>query len=143
MSYRPFVLLSATTWCAVLLGQGTASLHIEVKLNEPAIGDVLLALCPDSTTFENETGCRLEKIKAIGPLIVFDMSGLVPGSYAIRAVHDVDADGDIDVNKLGIPTEPFGFSNDAMGTMGPPTFDQAKFTVRPGANSVTFRMRGG
>ena len=131
------------TWSAMLLAQGTASLHIEVKLNKPAIGDVRLALCPDSTTFENEEGCRFEKAAAAGSLVVFDLSGLAPGSYAIRAVHDVDADGDIDVNKLGIPTEPFGFSKDAMGKMGPPTFREASFTVKPGTNSVSFRMKGG
>lgn len=130
--------------CSLLLcAQGSASLRIEVKLNKPAVGDVMLALCPDSTSFEDELNCRFEKVKAGGALVFFDLSGLAPGNYAIRAVHDVDADGDIDVNMLGIPTEPFGFSNDAMGKMGPPTFDQAKFRIKPGANSVSFRMRGG
>lgn len=126
-----------------LLAQGTASIRIEVKLNKPAAGEVRLALCPDSASFEDEVNCRFEKLKATGSVVVFDVSGLAPGDYAIRAVHDLDADGDIDVNTLGIPTEPFGFSNDAMGKMGPPGFEQAKFTLKPGSNSVSFRMRGG
>ncbi len=130
--------------CSIgVFGQGTATLHIEVKLNKPAAGEVRLALCPDSISFEDEVGCRFEKVKAVGAMVLLDLSGLSPGSYAIRAVHDVNVDGDINVNKLGIPTEPFGFSNDAMGTMGPPSFDQAKFRVKPGANSIAFKMRGG
>jgi uncharacterized protein (DUF2141 family) len=130
--------------CSVFLfGQGTATLHIEVKLNKPAVGEVRLALCPDSTSFEDEVGCRFEKVKAVGEVVKLDLSGVMPGDYAIRAVHDVNVDGDINVNKLGIPTEPFGFSNDAMGTMGPPSFDQAGFRVKPGANSISFKMRGG
>ncbi|MEO8067469.1 MAG: DUF2141 domain-containing protein [Flavobacteriales bacterium] len=143
MVVRSLSFLLASLGALGLWAQGTASIHIEVKLNKPPAGDVRLALCPDSATFENEEGCRFEKLKATGTVVVFDLSGLAPGNYAIRAVHDVDADGDIDVNKLGIPTEPFGFSNDAMGKMGPPGFEQAKFKVKPGTNSVSFRMRGG
>lgn len=143
MMFRYHALLLSTAFTGVLCAQGTGSIRIEVKLNKPAVGDVLLALCPDSASFEDEVNCRFEKIKATASTVVFDLSGVAPGTYAIRAVHDVDADGDIDVNKLGIPTEPFGFSNDAMGKMGPPTFEQAKFTVKPGANSISFRMKGG
>ncbi|MFZ1689126.1 MAG: DUF2141 domain-containing protein [Flavobacteriales bacterium] len=143
MLFHPIALLISVISAGALCAQGTASLHIEVALNKPPAGEVRLALCPDSTSFEDEVDCRFEKAKAVGNLVVFDLSGLAPGNYAIRAVHDVDADGDIDVTKLGIPTEPFGFSNDAMGRMGPPTFEQARFTVKPGANKVSFRMRGG
>jgi len=51
------------------------------------------------------------------------------GDYAIALVHDANENEDMDVNENGMPTEGFGFSNGAMGEMGPPDFDQAAFTV--------------
>jgi uncharacterized protein (DUF2141 family) len=51
------------------------------------------------------------------------------GDYAIAIFHDANENEDIDMNDQGIPTEGFGFSNGAMGEMGPPDFDQAAFTV--------------
>ena len=69
-------------------------------------------------------------------------AGLPPGDYAIAAFHDEDRDGDLNTNLLGMPTEGYGFSNDARGMFGPPGFDAAAFTInardeRP-AVTVTF-----
>jgi uncharacterized protein (DUF2141 family) len=36
-------------------------------------------------------------------------------------------DGELDSNFLGIPTEDYGFSNNARGTFGPADYDDAKF----------------
>ncbi len=35
----------------------------------------------------------------------------------------------MDRNLIGMPVEPYAFSNDAVGNFGPPTFEQAKFKV--------------
>jgi uncharacterized protein (DUF2141 family) len=51
------------------------------------------------------------------------------GEYAIKLFHDEDGDGEIDTNFLGVPTESYGFSNNAKALFGPPTFEKAKFTV--------------
>ena len=54
---------------------------------------------------------------------------LPPGDYAVAAFHDADGDGELGTNILGIPIEGYGFSNDARGFMGPPSFDAAAITV--------------
>lgn len=66
--------------------------------------------------------------------------GLAPGRYAIKAFHDADGDGKMGANPFGIPTEPFGFSNNARGAMGPPRWDEAGFEVKPGANTQTISV---
>lgn len=59
--------------------------------------------------------------------VVFDD---VPfGRYAVKVHHDEDVDGELDTNFVGFPKEPFGFSNDAMGRFGPPSFEQAGFDL--------------
>lgn len=57
--------------------------------------------------------------------------GLAPGKYALIVYQDLNGNGQLDRNLVGAPTEPYGFSNDARGKMGPPNFDAA--AVRVGA----------
>jgi uncharacterized protein (DUF2141 family) len=66
--------------------------------------------------------------------------GLPPGDYAIKAFHDVNGDGQMNRNPFGMPTEPFAFSNNAVGNMGPASWDRARFTV-DGATSQTISIR--
>jgi len=51
------------------------------------------------------------------------------GEYAISVMHDANKNGELDTNFAGIPKEGFGFSNDAFGAFGPPSFEGAKFTI--------------
>ena len=51
------------------------------------------------------------------------------GEYAIAFFIDANGNKKLDKNFLGIPKEQFGFSNNAMGTLSAPSFEQAKFRV--------------
>ena len=63
------------------------------------------------------------------------VTGLAPGRYAIKAFHDINGDGKMNANPFGIPTEPFAFSNNAVGNMGPAKWADASFEVKAGANT--------
>jgi uncharacterized protein (DUF2141 family) len=52
-----------------------------------------------------------------------------PGTYAVACYHDENKNGKMDTNFFGAPTEGTGASNDAKGSMGPPKFKDAKFTI--------------
>ena len=52
------------------------------------------------------------------------------GIYAIALFIDANKNMKIDKNFLGIPKEQYGFSNNAMGTLSGPSFEQAKFQVK-------------
>jgi len=41
---------------------------------------------------------------------------------------------------MGMPNEPYGFSNDARGSFGPPSFEDASFVVGEENLSITFQM---
>jgi uncharacterized protein (DUF2141 family) len=56
-------------------------------------------------------------------------TGLAPGDYAMRAMHDVNDDGELNTNPFGMPTEPYAFSNGAIGNMGPASWAQARFSL--------------
>ena len=57
-----------------------------------------------------------------------DFEDIPPGTYALAVIHDENSNGKLDTNWLGIPTEGYGFSNDARGLLGPPTFLAASFS---------------
>jgi uncharacterized protein (DUF2141 family) len=56
---------------------------------------------------------------------------LPPGRYAAVAFQDANGNGKLDKNFLGIPQEPYGFSNGARGSAGPPKFSDAAATLSP------------
>ncbi|MEI9953062.1 MAG: DUF2141 domain-containing protein [Pseudomonadota bacterium] len=70
------------------------------------------------------------KANAATALCVFEK--IPPGVYALSAFHDQNSNGKLDTNLLSIPSEDYGASNNARGTFGPPSFEDAKFAYRGG-----------
>ena len=54
---------------------------------------------------------------------------LPPGDYAVTAYQDRNGNRILDKGRLGIPKEPYGFSNDVRGRFGPPSFARAKVSI--------------
>lgn len=53
-----------------------------------------------------------------------------PGQYGLKIFHDVNGNGQMDKNPFGMPVEPFAFSNNAKGRMGPAAWADAAFEVK-------------
>jgi uncharacterized protein (DUF2141 family) len=56
-----------------------------------------------------------------------DFEDIPPGTYALAVIHDENMNGKLDTNMLGIPTEGYGFSNNAKALLGTPSFSAASF----------------
>lgn len=63
------------------------------------------------------------------------------GTYAITLFHDLNENSDLDTNALGIPTEPFGFSNDPKLLFGPPSFSKASFKVNNSTKLISIKLK--
>lgn len=50
-------------------------------------------------------------------------------SFAIGAHHDRNVNEKLDKNALGMPTEPYGFSNNPKRGFGPPSYEEAAVRV--------------
>lgn len=66
---------------------------------------------------------------------------LPPGRYAVAAFHDADENGRLTLWPVGLPREAYGFSNNARGRFGPPSFDSAAFTLGPGGARQSLTLR--
>jgi uncharacterized protein (DUF2141 family) len=58
---------------------------------------------------------------------------------AVAAYHDANGNGELDRNALGIPSERYGFSNNARGVTGPPTFEESVVTIDQQAIDISIR----
>ena len=62
------------------------------------------------------------------------------GSYAVVAMHDENANGKLDTNVVGMPTEGYGASRGAHGTFGP-KYEDARFDYRGGSLSMPITLK--
>lgn len=126
--------------CVAALPAVAADLSVRVNGGIPETGQVLAAL------FASESGWMktpvVEQIMPIGhdggAQILF--SNLTPGSYGLSIIYDEDADGELDLNILGIPKEGFGFSNNARASFGPPKWRKVRFEVSDPSTSINVRL---
>jgi uncharacterized protein (DUF2141 family) len=86
-----------------------------------------------------KTGVRSLEIKADSPKASVLVENLPDGEYAISVIDDLDGNGRLDTNAMGIPKEPYGFSNNAKGVFGPAKWADAKFKVE-GDGVVRIRL---
>jgi uncharacterized protein (DUF2141 family) len=106
----------------MLFGQITLTVDIEQLRNNN--GKLLLELNND----------KEEVIKGFSETItdgkcILVIKELKPGKYAFKYFHDENNDEKINTNFMGIPKEGYGFSNNAKGTFGPPSFDKMLFEI--------------
>lgn len=65
---------------------------------------------------------------------------LPPGEYAFHAYQDLDDNGEMKSNFIGIPKEPTAVSNNAKGKFGPPKYKDAKVAVGDEPISVPMNL---
>ena len=130
--------LLACALAAATLPAFAAELTFEVTGIEGAEGQVMVVLYDEAGFLKKPLmGVRL----APAGKTVSGTFGEVPtGFYAVIAFHDENANGKLDRNLLGIPTEKLGFSNNAKGMMGPASFADAKFEVTDTSKAVVVTL---
>lgn len=110
----------------------TAETNIKVSIDDLRSnkGHVLLSLFNNSYGFPDNPYKAIRKVKLeiINKSASVSLSGLPPGKYAIAILHDENDDQKMNKNFFGIPKEGYGFSNNVMGTFGPPSFSKASFS---------------
>ena len=108
----------------------TFDLKVEITGMDTDKGKVFLALYNSEATFlkkSEDTKGANAIVKDKRAIAIF--KGLKKGEYAISLFHDENDNNKMDTKIFGIPKEPYGFSNDAKGFMGPPKFKDVKFIV--------------
>lgn len=119
---------------------------VEIRDFTPGKGQFILAVFNTPATFDEQEQPVYYQTVAVkngdkqatatkgnsAEKIVF--TSIEPGSYAIAVFQDINMNGKLDKNFLGVPSEPYGFSGGKTHRWKPPSFEEAGFRVSPGAS---------
>ncbi len=92
-------------------------------------GTLVCALFADQASFDSSAPPLRATVLPLAAEGVEWALELPLGTYAVKVFQDLDNDGELDRGALGRPTEPYGFSNDARGRFGPPSWQEAHFEI--------------
>ena len=129
-----FVLLSLNLFKPVL--------SISFTNIQEAKGSLYVGVYKSEADFMKEEKACLKKIipvTATGNLNL-EVPELTPGTYAVSCFHDVNGNGKLDTNFLGIPSEPYGFSNNARPKFRAPNWDETKFELKAEGSKISIRL---
>jgi uncharacterized protein (DUF2141 family) len=119
-----------------------AELRLTIKEIRSDSGEILIGLYDNTTGFRSAIanaatrGLLPDSGRLIGTAIrakrgaqstVFTQ--LPPGRYAAIVIHDENDNGRLDKNAWGMPTEGYGFGNDAQGLLSAPSIDDAAIAI--------------
>ncbi len=119
-------------------GQATIILRVTGLRSEK--GQVKIALFNSPARWLEEPAYSAT-INVDGQEVVWKINDVPYGDYAVAVFHDENRNGKMDKNVLGIPMEPYGFSNNVKVTFGPPKWEKAKFVVKSSTQDVSIEVK--
>ena len=125
-------LLAALPLCLGATAAAAGDLTVEVSGITPDRGKVYIAVYDTPDAFPISGRQRVRQVLEVQDRhLTVHFKDLPPGQYAAAAFQDLNGNGKLDKNFLGIPKEPYGFSQQARGSIGPPKFADAAITLDP------------
>ena len=106
-------------------------------------GAVRIAIYEDEESFNSpDLAIVTESVSLEGGEAVWNVPIVgLPRRIAIAAYHDENNDQQLSLNRFGIPSERYGFSNNARGLTGPPTFQQTLIDLPRGGETLNLFIR--
>jgi uncharacterized protein (DUF2141 family) len=132
---------------------GASELRVVIEGVRSDAGTIMVGLYDSSEGFvaaikhSTEAGLLNDKGRRVGMAlravagvesIVF--ADLPPRRYAVIVFHDENDNGRLDENGWGVPTEGYGFSNNAQGFLGAPSFAAAEITLGEKNQSIAISL---
>ena len=130
-----FILVMITFESNAQSSDDTYSLTVNLTGLQKEKGAVMVGLYNVEGKWLSENFAGEESTISMGTAQV-TFTNLPKGEYAISTFHDIDGDGELGSNALGIPNEPYAFSNNAKGLFGPASFKDSKFEVNSNTEIV-------
>lgn len=109
----------------VLSQNKNCSLRIEINDIKSDKGEIAIRL----TSLDCDL--NIGRVASIRDRIcVIQIDSLNSGKYMISYFHDENSNDKLDTNWMGIPTEGYGFSNNARSNFGSPSIEEREFDIK-------------
>lgn len=122
-----------------IVATGGHTLSVQLQGVRARTGQIMITVCNEAG-FDGQGSCDWRKIVPVRDAskpIIFE--NVPTGSYGVKLFHDVNGNNRLDSNAMGIPREPYAFSNNARGNFGPAKFKDAAFTIDK-ATTISIRL---
>jgi uncharacterized protein (DUF2141 family) len=124
-------MLAFTNFPAIAFAESPCpGIHVKILNIRNSTGAVACALFESPAGFPTEflhSATNIMMIKIRDTQARCDFEDIPPGRYALAVIHDENMNGKLDTNRLGVPAEGYGFSNDAKAFLSAPSFRAASF----------------
>jgi acyl-CoA reductase-like NAD-dependent aldehyde dehydrogenase/uncharacterized protein (DUF2141 family) len=133
------LLLSSILAVPASTSETQTHLTIDVRLPEHAHGKLgyLIFASPSGFPEDHDKAIRRGFVPiSDGAQRLRVEADLPPGIYAASVYEDLNGNGKLDHNLVGIPTEPIGVSGDSSRLFGPPRFDDCSFRLRDTGQTI-------
>jgi len=127
------------TFILLFSGVKTHKLSIHISGISKIKGSLFIAIfraTDDFPVFGKQYKGIVKEVEGKSQNYTFD--NLPEGEYALAIYQDANRNKILDKNLLGIPTEIYGFSNNARSTFSAPSFQEAKFKLNKDLQQTVF-----
>ena len=127
------------TFILLFSGVKTHKLSIHISGISKIKGSLFIAIfraTDDFPVFGKQYKGIVKEVEGKSQNYTFD--NLPEGEYALAIYQDENRNKILDKNLLGIPTEIYGFSNNARRTFSAPSFQEAKFKLNKDLQQTVF-----
>jgi len=125
-AFRRHALLGAVLSC-LAMPAFSATVEVHVTGVDAGKGSVKVAVCDQARFLKQCLYSGSAPARAGDNTIA--VRDVPAGNWAVLAYQDANENGELDRNFIGIPSENYGFSRDARGKFGPPSFEDAAIAV--------------
>lgn len=126
------------------IGFGLSAQELRMRITgiKQGKGDILISIFSGKDGFPTDTKKSVELLRAtpVGGKAELIVKTLAAGRYAVSLFQDMNGDGILNTNFLGIPKEGYGVSNNVFSTFSAPSYKDASFQY-PQVNSITIVLK--
>lgn len=105
-----------------------STIKISISVDKPDDGDIKIEVFNSEKEWLKKNAYT-SNVKVLGEKCEYTFENIPYGEYAIFVYQDKNSNDIFDMNGMGIPQEPFGFSNDAKAMFGPAKWNDAKLLI--------------
>jgi len=120
---------------------GPVTIIIKVTGLHSEKGQVRIAVFNSSETWLGEHPVYSSTIKVDDQTVTWTINDVPYGDYGIAAFHDENSNGKMDRNLVGVPKEPYGFSNNLTVILRAPRWGKGKFPVRNPITEISIEVK--
>jgi len=120
--------------------------ELKLVINHPGVSGKMLfvAVHSNADEFPNSSDKAIKRtVLATGEKTELSINDIAAGDYAVSVFVDVNGNGKLDTNFIGMPKEPVAVSRDAKEKFGPPKFADAAFKMGEGTDTQTITFKRG